>query len=107
MCVSSMDTDRSPSSVLSARPGSLRPCGTGDYCGSVGRSEMSKENTENTVQDSSTRHVVRQIQKHMQDINKLLDLLGRCSASGPFKRNGLSREQSIGAVRSYKKGRTV
>ena len=69
--------------------------------------EMSKENTENTVQDSSTRHVVRQIQKHMQDINKLLDLLGRCSASGPFKRNGLSREQSIGAVRSYKKGRTV
>ena len=68
---------------------------------------MSKESTENTVQDSSTLHVVRQIQKHMQDINKLLDLIGRCSASGPFKKGALSAKQSIGAVRPYKKGRTV
>lgn len=72
-----------------------------------GEEEMSGENFENTVQDSSTRHVVRQIQKHMQDINKLLDLLGRCSASGPFKKGALSAKQSIGAVRSYKKGRSV
>ena len=68
---------------------------------------MSKKSPNKVEPESNIPHILQQINRHMQDINKLLALLGFCATSGPFKKGALSAKQSIGAARSYKKGRTV
>lgn len=54
------------------------------------------------VAEQNQRLILKQIERHMQDITRLLQLLGLHSASGSFKKGALSAEQSMSIGRTCK-----
>ena len=54
------------------------------------------------AEQNQNQAILRQIERHLQDVNRLLQLLGLSSASGSFKKGALSAEQSMSIGRTCK-----
>ena len=54
------------------------------------------------AEQNQNQVILRQIERHLQDVTRLLQLLGLHSASGSFKPHGLTRDESMSIGRTCK-----